>query len=161
MRVTNIVYEDFVNYKKPSMFLGSIGCDFKCCTEGGYDISICQNSSLAQSKVLDLSDCEIYSKYMQNSITEAIVIGGLEPMLQWGEVLDLIYFFRANDCEDDFVIYTGYTEKELEKTILWNFKKFKNIIFKFGRFRMNEPHHYDEVLGVELVSPNQYAKRIS
>lgn len=82
-------------------------------------------------------------------------------MLQWQEVLDLIYFFRANGCDDDFVIYTGYTEDELEQTILWNFKKFKNIIFKFGRFIINEPHHYDEVLGVELASPNQYAKRIS
>lgn len=161
MRVTNIVYEDFVNYKKPSMFLGSISCDFKCCVEGGFDISICQNSSLAQAKITDISNYEIYNKYMHNPITQAVVIGGLEPMLQWQEVLDLIYFFRANGCDDDFVIYTGYTEDELEQTILWNFKKFKNIIFKFGRFRMNEPHHYDEVLGVELASPNQYAKRIS
>lgn len=161
MRVTNIVYEDFVNYKKPSMFLGSIGCDFKCCTEGGFDVSICQNSSLVHAEIIDLPDCEIYSQYMHNPITEAIVIGGLEPMLQWGEVLDLIYLFRANGCDDDFVIYTGYTEDELEKTILWNFRKFKNVVFKFGRFKMNQPHHYDEVLGVELVSPNQYAKRIS
>lgn len=161
MRVTNIVYEDFVNYKKPSMFLGSIGCDFKCCTEGGFDVSICQNSSLVHAEIIDLPDCEIYSQYMHNLITEAIVVGGLEPMLQWGEVLDLIYLFRANGCDDDFVIYTGYTEDELEETILWNFKKFKNIVFKFGRFKMNQPHHYDEVLGVELVSPNQYAKRIS
>ncbi len=161
MRVTNIVYEDFVNYKKPSMFLGSIGCDFKCCTEGGFDVSICQNSSLVHAEIIDLPDCKIYSQYMHNPITEAIVIGGLEPMLQWNEVLDLIYLFRANGCDDDFVIYTGYTEDELEETILWNFRKFKNVVFKFGRFKMNQPHHYDKVLGVELVSPNQYAKRIS
>ena len=161
MRVTNIVYEDFVNYKKPSMFLGSIGCDFKCCTEGGFDVSICQNSSLAQAKITDMSNYEIYNKYIHNPITQAVVIGGLEPMLQWQEVLDLICFFRTNNCDDDFVIYTGYTEEELERNILWNFKNFKNIVFKFGRFKINEPHHYDEVLGVELASSNQYAKRIS
>lgn len=161
MRVTNIVYEDFVNYKKPSMFLGSISCDFKCCVEGEFETTVCQNSSLAHAKITNISNYEIYNKYIQNPITKAIVIGGLEPMLQWNEVLDLIYFFRANGCDDDFVIYTGYTEDELEQTVLCNFKNFKNIIFKFGRFRMNEPHHYDEVLGVELASPNQYAKRIS
>ena len=40
MRVTNIVYEDFVNYKKPSMFLGSISCDFKCCVEGEFETTV-------------------------------------------------------------------------------------------------------------------------
>ena len=24
--------EDFVNYRKPSMFIGTARCDFKCCT---------------------------------------------------------------------------------------------------------------------------------
>jgi hypothetical protein len=38
---------------------------------------------------------------------------------------------------------------------------FKNIIIKFGRFVPNKPHHIDEVLGIELASDNQYAKRIN
>ena len=36
----------------------------------------------------------------------------------------------------------------------------KNIIIKFGRFIPNRPSRYDEVLGVELASDNQFAKRI-
>ena len=91
MRVTNIVYEDFVNYKKPSMFLGSISCDFKCCVEGEFETTVCQNSSLAHAKITNISNYEIYNKYIQNPITKAVVIGGLEPMLQWNEVLISIH----------------------------------------------------------------------
>ena len=40
-------------------------------------------------------------------------------------------------------------------------KQYDNIIIKFGRFIPNQEKHYDEVLGVELASPNQYARRIS
>ena len=35
--------------------------------------------------------------------------------------------------------------------------KFANVIIKFGRFIPNQKPHFDEVLGVELASPNQYA----
>jgi hypothetical protein len=45
--------------------------------------------------------------------------------------------------------------------VLEEFKQFKNIIIKFGRFVPNQEKHYDEVLGIELASPNQYARRIS
>jgi hypothetical protein len=34
------------------------------------------------------------------------------------------------------------------------------VIVKFGRFIPNQKSHYDEILGVNLVSPNQYAKII-
>ena len=72
---------------------------------------------------------------------------------------DLSYFlglFRSYSS-DTIVIYTGYTEEELVKTIPW-LQKFGNIIVKFGRFIPNSPHIYDAVLGVELASNNQYAK---
>jgi len=36
--------------------------------------------------------------------------------------------------------------------------RYKNVIVKFGRFIPNQEKHYDEILGVELASPNQYAK---
>jgi hypothetical protein len=32
-----------------------------------------------------------------------------------------------------------------------------NLIFKFGRFIPDRPHRFDEVLGVELASDNQFA----
>ena len=35
MRVKTVVDEDFTNYKKPSMFIGTISCGGKCCIEAG------------------------------------------------------------------------------------------------------------------------------
>ena len=45
--------------------------------------------------------------------------------------------------------------------IINNLKQFPNIIIKFGRFIPNQQSHYDEVLGINLASDNQYAKKIS
>ena len=58
---------------------------------------------------------------------------------------------------DDIVIYTGYTEEEIKDKVKW-LSLYENIIIKFGRFVPNAEKHFDEVLGVELASPNQYAK---
>ena len=41
--------------------------------------------------------------------------------------------------------------------VFWGFT---NIIIKFGRYIPNQKPHYDEVLGVNLASDNQYAERI-
>ena len=162
MRLTNLKDEDFVNYKKPSLFIGTCYCDFKCCDEGGFDRSICQNHSLYNSKQHELTSEQLYNRYINNPITSAIVIGGLEPILQVEEVIDLISYFRSKDCNDDFVIYTGYTEEELiNNHILDKFKKYDNIIFKFGRFKPDQEKHWDEVLGVYLISDNQYGKKVS
>jgi hypothetical protein len=38
---------------------------------------------------------------------------------------------------------------------------FDNIIVKFGRFIPDDEKRFDEVLGVELASHNQYAEVIS
>ena len=40
-------------------------------------------------------------------------------------------------------------------------KSYKNIIIKFGRFIPNDKPHRDTILGVNLASSNQYAKKIS
>ena len=40
-------------------------------------------------------------------------------------------------------------------------KQYKNIYIKFGRYVPNQNEHYDEVLGVKLVSDNQYGEKIS
>ena len=161
LKVKDILDEDFINYKKPSMFIGSCKCTWKCCIEGGFDKTVCQNSSLAKQPDINFSDEFIFQRYITNPITKSIVIGGLEPFLQFEEVLSLISYFRSNNCNDDFVIYTGYTEEEIQ-TEINQLKQFPNIIIKFGRFIPNETkQHYDEVLGIELASHNQYGKRIS
>ena len=154
MLVKNIVEEDFVNYKVPSMFIATCFCDWKCCIEQNLDISICQNASISKQRNILISDSEIYERYISNPITKAIVIGGLEPMMQFEEIYDLIKCFRDNNCKDMFVIYTGYNENEILNQID-RLKKFENIILKIGRYRPNNKSHYDDILGINLVSDNQ------
>jgi hypothetical protein len=77
-------------------------------------------------------------------------------MDSWGDLFYLIRVLRLNyRCYDDVVIYTGYNPEEIQPQIS-QLKPLKNIIIKFGRFIPNRPHRYDEVLGVELASDNQY-----
>ena len=162
MRIKGLVDEDFVNYKKPSMFISTCTCDFKCCREQGLDISICQNSDLNQQQSFTIPDEEIYQRYINNDITSAIVVGGLEPFKQTFELYQLLNCFRHHGCYDDFVIYTGYEPDELGKGILISLYNYGrgNILIKFGRYIPNQTPHYDEVLGVKLASDNQRGVRI-
>ena len=160
MRISNLKDEDFVNYKKPSLFIGTCFCNWKCCDEAGISREVCQNYQLHNSKQHDLTFEQIYRRYINNPLTSAIVIGGLEPILQSEEVIGLIKYFREHNCHDDFVIYTGYYEEEIQ-SILDTLKEYDNIIFKFGRFKPNQEKHWDEVLGVYLISDNQFGKKVS
>ena len=159
MLIKGLNDEDFVNYKKPSMYIAFPNCDFKCDYEAGC--SVCQNSPLIREPNIDIQYHMIVSRYIHNPITKAIVFGGLEPILSYDDMYKLIKEFREV-TNDDIVIYTGYTEEEIRA--LTNGRRFynlPNIIIKFGRFIPNQEKHYDEILGVELASPNQYARRIS
>lgn len=160
MRLSGLVSEDFVNYRVPSMMLGTVRCNWKCCHEGGFDVSVCQNHALEGADAIDISPERLYQLYATNDLTHAVVVAGLEPMLQFAEVLDVIRYFRARGCDDDFVIYTGYTAAEVPYE-LNELRQYPNIVVKFGRYRPDEPPHYDPVLGVKLASSNQYAERIS
>lgn len=160
MKIKGLKDEDFVNYKKPSMFISTAICDWKCCIEQNLNISVCQNSELAKADTIDYPIEKIFDRYITNPITSAVVIGGLEPFLQFGDVFALIKHFRSNECNDDFVIYTGYYPYEIEREIS-QLKYFPNIIVKYGRFIPNGNEHFDEVLGINLISNNQYAERIS
>ena len=158
MQIKFLVDEDFVNYKKPSMFIGAgISCSFKCDKECGQNV--CQNSSLSREPTIRLSTEKIVTRYIDNPITSAIVIGGLEPFDNYNEVRNLIKEFR-HQTNDDIVIYTGYNKKELGDKIE-ELSIYPNIIIKFGRFVPNSQARMDEVLGVKLASSNQYAEYIS
>jgi len=155
MILKGVIFEDFVNYRKPSMVLEFPICkNFKCDKECGE--RVCQNSLLAQSPNIEIYPISLIKKYLNNPISEAIVCQGLEPFDSWPDLIDFLYYFRQYS-QDDFVIYTGYTEKEIQDKID-TLKNFKNVIIKFGRYIPNQPKHFDEVLGVSLASPNQYAK---
>lgn len=156
MIVKQLVDEDFVNYKKPSMFIGFPKCSFKCEKECG--LQVCQNSILAKSQGVDVGVKTIINRYINNPITSAVVCGGLEPFDSWDSLLLFITYFRVA-CDDDIVIYTGYYKDEILDYVT-ELSNFKNIIIKFGRFIPNHEKHYDEILGLYLASDNQYAERI-
>ena len=157
MIVKQLIEEDFVNYFKPSMFIGFPSCTWKCEKECGK--RVCQNSALATASDKDVDTKQLAIRYKYNPITSAIVCGGLEPFDSWDDLRYLILTLRIY-TQDDIVIYTGYKEEEIQDKINW-LKVYNNIVVKFGRFVPNQESHYDEVLGVNLASPNQYARRIS
>lgn len=157
MNIKQLIDEDFVNYKKASMFIGFPICSWKCEIEFGE--KICQNSPLSKSPEINIKAEDIVKRYMENELTHAIVCGGLEPFNSWEDLYYLVKCFRKFIL-DDIVIYTGYYENEISDYIK-KLREFPNIIVKFGRYIPNQKSHYDEVLGVELASDNQYAKRIN
>ena len=156
MILKGIIDTDTVNYKKISMVLEFPYCSFKCDRECGKQV--CQNSELASAPDIEISNEEIIQFYLENPLTEAIVMQGLEPFDSLGSLYNFIYDFREV-CNDDIVIYTGYKEEEIYPYLNF-FKKFGNIYIKFGRYRYDRPSRYDEVLGVTLASTNQYCKKI-
>lgn len=157
MFVKDIIYEDFCNYKEPSMFIIFPRCSFKCNKENGG--CVCQNISLTNEKDIYVTEDSIVKKFINNNITKAIVCGGLEPFDSWEDLKSLVKTAR-NYTGAKIVIYTGYYKDELQDKVLW-LSKYKNIIIKYGRFIPNQKPHYDKVLGIDLVSDNQYAEVIS
>ncbi len=161
MRVKTIVDEDFTNYKKPAMFIGTISCGGKCCTEAGLPLSVCQNDGWRCGTPIEIGDDELCERYLKNPITSAIVFGGLEPLEQWDEVVAFIKALRNKyECLDDVVIYTGYNQDEIQEE-LEQLRGYPNIVAKFGRYIPNRESVFDGVLGVTLESDNQYAAKIS
>jgi organic radical activating enzyme len=160
MLIKDIVDENFSDYKKPSMYIATCFCTFKCCIEQELPVTICQNQPIAQQSNIDISTDAIFRRYISNSISQAIVVAGLEPMLQFEEIYALIGYFRKNNCDDEFIIYTGYYPNEIKNEIE-KLKDYNNIIIKYGRYIPNSKSKYDYVLGINLISDNQYAVKIS
>ena len=156
MKIKGLVDEDFVNYKKPSMYIAFPQCSFKCNKECGRQV--CQNMSLINEKNIDINIKEIINRYINNPITKAIVCGGLEPFDSWDDLKCLIINLRYFS-NDDIVIYTGYNETELSKGKIDFFKLYPPIIVKYGRYIPNEDSYFNEELGVKLVGKNQYTVR--
>lgn len=154
MHIKGLIDEDFLNYKKPSMYICTNTCDFKCDRENGE--SCCQNSSLAKQETVTVDDDEIIRRYLRNSITKAIVFGGLEPFGQFTELFAFVRKLRKRGCFDDIVIYTGYEEDEVRARVSV-LSQYGPIVVKYGRYRPLCESHYDDTLGVFLASPNQYA----
>lgn len=153
MKIKGLITEDFVNYKKASMTIIFPYCTFKC----GKDY--CQNSSLAKTPIIEISIDDLVNKYINNPITEAVVMQGLEPFDSWNDLKEFVQKLREYN-NDDIVIYTGYNKDEIIEKIN-ELSKYTNIIVKFGRYISNQEKHFDDLLGVYLASNNQYADKIS
>ena len=150
MKLKGLNDYDICNYKEPSMFLIFPNCTFKCDHECGRPI--CQNSALAHEPEAEIKAVDVVQRYINNSLTHAVVCGGLEPFDSWDDLWSFICVFRGFS-KDSIIIYTGYKEEEVQEKVKL-LSKLDNIIVKFGRFIPNSPHIVDTVLGVELASNN-------
>ena len=111
MKIKGLISEDFVNYKKPAMTIMFPHCNgFKCGAE------YCQNSPLSKSEDIEMDISNIVIRYLNNPITESVVMQGLEPFDSWDDLIKLVDCLRRS-TDDDIVIYTGYYEDELQKEI--------------------------------------------
>ena len=153
MKIKGLISEDFVNYKKPAMTIMFPYCTFKCGTE------YCQNSPLSKAEDIEMDITDIVIRYLNNPITESVVMQGLEPFDSWDDLIEFVKQLRES-TDDDIVIYTGYYKEEIPDKIAL-LSKYKNIIIKYGRFLNNDTPIFDNELGVTLASSNQYAERIS
>ena len=159
MRIKGLRDEDFVNYKKPCMFISTATCSFKCDKEWGE--GCCQNSPLAHAPVINIEDDVLIKRYINNPISKCIVFSGQEPLDQIDEQNRFINKLRNQyHCDDDIVIFTGYYPEEVEKEIDL-LKNYPNQYVKYGRFIPNQPSHFDDVLGIPLASINQFGVQIS
>lgn len=157
MIVKAIRTEWFQDYKEPALYIAFPHCTFKCEKDCGK--RVCQNSALANSPDIIIDDNKVCVMYLSNPITKAIVCGGLEPMDSFDELYSFIYTLRYEyRCNDDIVIYSGYTAAECKKNgWVQKLSPLGNIVIKFGRYVPNQKPHYDKTLGVNLASDNQYA----
>ena len=153
MHLIDFVEEDIVNYKKTSMFLATCTCSFKCGIEN------CQNRELANLKNIGVKDEDIIERYLANDMTEAIVIGGLEPFDQFEELINFCKTLNRYHVEDDLVIYTGYEREEIDSQVeqLVALNADRDLIIKFGRYDPTKAtEKFNHTLGVKLASYNQY-----
>lgn len=155
MKIKVLIWEDTVNYRKPSLFIGTATCSFKC--------NGCQNKALIEAPDIEIDIGKIIQRYRNNKLTKAIVFGGLEPLDQLNDLCDFCYYLNVYDVFDDLVIYSGYTRQEADeklRKLRWlNMRR--PFIIKYGRYIPNARTKYDKVLGVTLASDNQYAEQIS
>ena len=164
MLTKGIIDEDFINYKKPSMVIMCPTCSFKCDKECGEQV--CQNSALATSPDIQIDNFSIVDRYLKNPITKAIVFSGLEPFDSFEDMYSIIYALRQRNCTDDVVIYTGYNLNEISAMkrtdgvcCIDSLVLLRPLVVKYGRYKPDRKIQYNEILGVNLASDNQFAIR--
>ncbi len=158
MILKGIIDTDYVQYYKPCMTLMFPICSFKCDKESGQ--KICINGELTKSPNITINTYTVIERYLSNDMVDTLCCAGLEPFDSELDLNRLISLLRFCECDDDIIIFTGYTETEVQEKFSWIYGH-KNIIIKFGRYIPDIPNIYDDLLQVKLASNNQYAKRIT
>lgn len=160
IEVKGIIWEDIVNYKKIGTTLMMPKCSFKCDKENGTQG--CQNWELAAAPLQTVHINAFMRNYKSNTLTEAIILQGLEPLDSPVSVFTVAAALSDFHITDDLVIYTGYYKDEYPALIIPEIAKIipGNLIIKWGRYRPKQLPHYDPILGVYLASENQYGEII-
>ena len=160
IELKGVIFEDFVNYKKPCMTLMFPYCNFKCDKECGEQL--CQNWELAAAPRQTVPVNGLLRAYKENPITEAIVLQGLEPLDSLIDVYTVAANLHDFNILDDFIIYTGYNKSEIPDRVIQDLASMVpgHLIIKWGRFIPYQNSHFDPILGVRLASDNQYAEVI-
>jgi len=154
------IREVFNDWKCNALLIVTAFCDWKCEIEGNLPSGTCQNSYIAKESNIEMSYEDIMKHYKNSMFGEALIFGGLEPILQFDDVYNIIKLFRENGILDDIVIYTGYYKEEIQSEIE-KLKVFANIYFKFGRYIVDSEYYTEPIAGVTLASKNQYVEKIS
>lgn len=158
IKVKGIITEDTVNYKKISLTLMFGKCDFKCDRENG--VQLCQNWELAAAPDKTVLINGLMRNYINNPLTEAIVVQGLEPFDSLIDLYTVAAALQDFNITDDFVVYTGYNRDEVKSKLKPLYNVPGHLIVKWGRYIPNQKPHYDPVLGVYLASDNQYGEQL-
>ena len=96
MLVKGIIDEDFINYKKPSMYIASSKCSFKCDKECGR--AVCQNFDFdAAMGAIALCTIKFGHFYVCACTTLSVL-----TLCTIAEVLGLCFIHNAIDQDFDF-----------------------------------------------------------
>ena len=105
MIIKDILDEDLVNYKKCSMYIAFPYCTFKCDKENGCQL--CHNMPLAKAPDIEIETEKLVQRYLDNPLSHAITMCGLEPLDSFNDVFDFISILRDKyNCHDEVIIYT-------------------------------------------------------
>lgn len=145
--------EVFQDYKDSAILFSAIDCDWKCCRE--YGQSICQNQKMHGQREVILPFSRVLETIC-NSYTDAVIFGGLEPMLQADELVQCIEYLRQQGMSRPIIIYTGYYPHEINTDTLIRLANC-HVIMKFGRYDPSYEPKFDDILGITLASGNQFS----
>lgn len=144
----NIPRNTFNDYKKASYYIPiGVTCTWKC--------KECFNKHWDNTTPIPINIKHILKRYYVNHLLDSVVLAGLEPFDNFEQLKLFIRMFRGF-FEDDVVVYTGYYLGEIHEKV--HQLKGYNVLVKFGRYIPNISPIFDEKLGVNLASNNQYSR---